>query len=91
MGPHGLYWGLLKHNKMTLTHFSPMECPTLINWTSLVYVFRLLGKISFLFHYFYRIFRKITMGTLIRQNAASDLGLQCLPMSHKKDARPKWA
>ena len=24
------------------------------------------------------------------QNAASDLGLHCLPMSHKKDARLIW-
>ena len=30
------------------------------------------------------------METLIRQNVASDLGLHCLPMSHKKDARLIW-
>ena len=30
------------------------------------------------------------METLIRQNVASNLGLHCLPMSHKKEARLIW-
>ena len=31
-----------------------------------------------------------TVKTLIRHPATSDLGLHCLPMSHKKDARLIW-
>ena len=39
-----------------------------------------------------RKFREKTVEILIRRrvNAASGLGLHCLPMSHKKDARLIW-
>ena len=42
-------------------------------------------RLYFLFN-FNRTFFKQTAGTLIR---CSDLGLQCLPMSHNKEARLK--
>ena len=44
-----------------------------------------------IFHlYSNRTFCKQTVETLIKQNAASDLGLHCLPMSNKKDAGLIW-
>ena len=44
------------------------------------------------FSNFNRKFCKQTVETLIRRrvSAASDLGLHCLPMSHKKEARLNW-
>ena len=50
-----------------------------------VYVFRVVGW-YFYFH-FNRAFYKQTVET--QRFAASDLGLHCVPMSHKKDARVK--
>ena len=75
-----------------LTHLCQMEFPSLIN-------FRCKGSLGGTFHFysnFDRTFCKQTVEILIRKSgvwsplfAASGLGLHCLPMSHKKDARLK--
>ena len=71
-----------------------MDFPTSIDRTSL---FQVLGVLSGIFFYFYsnsnRITCNQTVETLIRRHVLrrqSDLGLYCLPMSHKKDARLIW-
>ena len=54
-------------------------------------VLRVVGWYFFHFHsYSIRTSCKQRVETLIRQNAASVLGLHSLPMSHKKDDRLKW-
>ena len=75
-----------------------MDLPSLISRTS---PFPILGGSTswvFFFHFFpnfNRTFCKHTVKILIRHwtmqcLAVFDLGLHCLPMSHKKDARLKW-
>ena len=47
----------------------------------------------FIFNQILKIYRTIcvqTMETLIRRRVASGLGLNCLPMSHKKDDMCIW-
>ena len=66
-----------------------MEFLALINWTS---PFPLKGLLGGSFHFysnFGRTLYKSTVETLNQtpQNVVSDLGLCCLSMSHKKDAR----
>ena len=64
-----------------------MEFPTLTNWTS-PYLFK--GLVVGFFHIyanFNRIFCSQTVETLI---AESDLGLLCLPVFHRKEARLIW-
>ena len=65
-----------------------------INWTSQFPSLRLLVGIVHFYSNFKRIFYKQTVDNLIIRRfeckAASDLVLQCLPMSHKKDARLIW-
>ena len=59
-----------------------MFLPTVINLTNLFQI---------QFHSnFESTFCKQTVETLIRHFAGSGLGLDCLPMSHKKDARLIW-
>ena len=71
-----------------------MEFLTLINSTG---PFLLKGLLGSIFHFYSnsnRTFCEQTVETLItiqmRHSAASDLGLHCLPMSHKKGARLIW-
>ena len=52
----------------------------------LVSNFRVVWWLFFILFKFKRNICKQTMKNLIRQNAASNLGLHCLQMSHKKDA-----
>ena len=66
-----------------------MEFPTIINWNS-PYLFKgMLGGIFHFYSNFNRKFYKQTVKTLIRCHifAASDLGVHCLSMSHKKYSR----
>ena len=68
-----------------------MDFPVTIIWTSRLSILGVLGGIfSFLFQIPMKIIyanRIAPNGTLQKQNAASHLGLFCLHMSHKKDAR----
>ena len=76
-----------------LTHIWRMGSPIIINWMS---PFLLLRGVRSDFYFFIPFFpmkflcvnRIAPDGTL--RSAASHLGLCCLPMSHKKDARFKW-
>ena len=65
-----------------------MEFPSLINWAS---QFPFEGLLDDSFHFYSncdRTFCKQTVETLIRRRiVASGLGIHCLHMSHKKDAR----
>ena len=61
-----------------------MELPTVINWASPFPCKGLFVVILHIYSNFNRTFGKQTVETLIRR---SDLGLRCLPMSHKKGAR----
>ena len=68
-----------------LTHLCLIEFPAPINWTT---PFPFKGLLGGTFHFisnFNRTFCKQTVEIL--RCAASDLGLHCLPMSRKKDAR----
>ena len=67
---------------------------TCINWNS-PFLFK--GMLGGIFHFYSNLngtFCKQTVETLIRRcvlrSVASDLGLHCLHMSHKKDARLIW-
>ena len=62
-----------------------MKFPILINWISPFLFYGLMGG-SF---HFYLIFNRANCEDPDQtpHSAASDLGLPCLPMSHKKDAR----
>ena len=73
-----------------LTHLSRMNFPISISRTSLFQILGVLSSIFQFYSYSYRTFWEPTVVTLIRHSAASDLGLHCLPMSHKKDARLIW-
>ena len=76
---------------MRLTHLGQMEFPTFINLTGPFLFKRLLGGISHFYSNFNRIFCKDIVMTPIRHHILqSDLGLHCLGMSYKKDARLKW-
>ena len=70
-----------------------MDFPILIKWTSpLTFIFRGSGSdFSFLFQFSMKFMsaNKIAPYGKLRF-AASHLGLFCLPMSHKKDARLIW-
>ena len=79
------------HFDIVLTNLSRMEFPTVIKRNSPFLFKRILGGI---FHFYSNsngTFCEPTVETLIRRrilrSAASDLGLRCLPMSHKKNAR----
>ena len=73
-----------------------MDFPALISRTSQFPILGVLGGIFHCYSNFNRTFCKQTVETLIRPHrmtpysAASDLGPQCLPMSHKKDAMLIW-
>ena len=75
-----------------LTPLLRMEFPTLINLTSPLSFKRGLGVIFIFISFFDENKKKANRiapdGT--PRNAASHLGLFCLPMSHKKDARLIW-
>ena len=68
-----------------------MDSPIIIHWVSPLSFLGVLGVIfTFLSNFFMKFlcaYRIATDGTLC--SAASHLGLCCLPMSHKKDARLK--
>ena len=65
--------------------------PILINWTSPFPILGLLGGVcSFLFVLKYTSVSNIGEPNQTPHSAASELGLHCLPMSHKKDARLIW-
>ena len=53
-------------------------------------VLRIVENIFHLYSNFDRTFWKQTVETLIGCRRMSDLGLHCLPFSHKKDARLIW-
>ena len=55
-----------------------MVFPTLITWTN---PFPFKGMLGCIFHF---------IQILIERSVASDFGLYCLPMSHKKDAGLIW-
>ena len=57
-----------------------MDSPIIINWTSPLSFLGVKGVI-FIFYLFF--------DDLSVHSAASHLGLYCLPMSHKRDARLK--
>ena len=64
-----------------------MYFPILINWTSPFPILGLLGGISQFIHILKEVFViKQREPDLTLCFAASDLDLDCLPMSHKKDA-----
>ena len=71
-----------------------MEFPILINWTS---PFPFEGLLGGIFHFYSNLNRTFCEQKVhgdpdqAPHSAASDLGLHCLPMSHKKDARLIWA
>ena len=63
----------------------------MINWVSLLSFLGVL-RVIFIYFYFFHFLMKFLCANRIApdgmpQNAASHLGLCCLPMSHKKDAR----
>ena len=67
-----------------------MDTSILINWTS---PFPVLGLSDALLHFYFILNRnscKHTMKTQAPRSAAYDLGLHCLPMSQKWDARLIW-
>ena len=70
-----------------------MYFPILINWTSL---FPILGLLGGIFHFFFNFKRNFCLQTVENLHdqtlrfVASDLVLQCLQMSHKKDTRLNW-
>ena len=71
-----------------LTHFSRKEFLTVINWTS---SFPFEGLLGGIFHFYSNFNRTLCKQTLENdQTPSSDLGLHCLPMSHKKETRLKW-
>ena len=68
-----------------------MNWTCLINWLSLFPILGLSGGIfSFLFKILMELSTKSVDSDLMLQHATSDLGLHCLPMSHKKDGRLIW-
>ena len=64
-----------------LTHFSRMNFPISIGRTNLFLILVVLGGIIYSYSNSNRKFREKTVVALIRRR---DLGLCCLPMSHKK-------
>ena len=64
-----------------------MDFPISLNWMSSFLVLGLLGGIFQFYSKFNRTFCKQTVET---HNVASDLGLHCLSLSHKKGARLIW-
>ena len=64
-----------------------MKFPTVINWTG---PFPFKGLLGGMFHFYQS--SKVNSGDPDQtpQNAVSDLGLRCLHVSHKKDARLIW-
>ena len=70
-----------------LTYLNRMEFPTVIIWTSPLPT---LGLPDGIFKFYPNCNRTFCKQTLETQNMASDLGLHCLYMSHKKDARLIW-
>ena len=71
-----------------------MDSPIIMNWMSPL---SFLGASGVIFN-FYLIFDEVFLSkqnsprwdaAFCDENAASDLGLYCLPMSHKRDARLK--
>ena len=78
----------------SFTHFSQMEFPILIHWNN---PFPFEGLLGSNFHFYSNFNRTFCVQTVktgdpnqISHNAASDLGLYCLHMSLKKDARLTW-
>ena len=67
-----------------------MDFPISINWTSSFLILGLLGGIFRFNSNLNRTLCKQTVETLIRRHVASDLGLRCLPLSHKKDTMLTW-
>ena len=73
---------------ISLTLISRMKLPTFIEWTS---PFSSKGLLDVVFHSYSNLIRtpcKQTVENL--QPVASDLGLYCLFMSHKKNANLIW-
>ena len=65
-----------------------MNLPNLISRMSPLQILGVLGGIFHFYSNFNRIFCKQTVETdQTPRSTASDLGLHCLPMSHKKDAK----
>ena len=68
-----------------------MEFPILIIWMSPLSFLGASGNFSFLYHFSKKI---VSANRIVPDGrprfAASHLGLFCLPVSHKKDARLKW-
>ena len=88
-----------------LTNLCQMDFPIFINWTSSFPIKGLSGGIFHFYSNCNRTLCKQTLETLLRHrilqanigdpietlhSAASDLGLHCLYMSHKKDTRLIW-
>ena len=57
-------------------------------------LFQILGVLGGIFHFYLNSYRAFYDETgdpdQTPRSVASDLGLRCLPMSHKKDARLTW-
>ena len=69
-----------------LTHLSRMNFPISISRMSLFQILEVLGGN---FHFYSNSNRTFCEQT-VPHYAASDLGLRCLPMSHKRDGRLIW-
>ena len=78
----------------TLNRILPMDFPIIINWVSPLSFLGVLGVIFILFIFYLIFSMKFLCANRIApdgtpRSAASHLGLCCLPMSHKRDARLK--
>ena len=71
---------------MFLTHLSRMNIPISVNRTSLFQTLGVLGGVS---HFYSKSIMSVISGDPDQTpcSAAADLGLHCLRMSHKTDAR----
>ena len=69
-----------------------MELLTIIHWNSPFLFSKMFGGIFHLNSNFNRTFYKQTVekNNQSSHSVASDLGLHCMPMSHRKDARLIW-
>ena len=75
------------NSQFLVNPYKPNGISTIINWTS---PFPFKGLLGGIFHFYSNFKRTLCKQTVETRSAASDLGLHCLPMSHKKDVRLIW-